>query len=112
MALRWFWRRYSLLAFRKRPVVFWAQALSVVLISRFDDLDDRAIKESFALYKLSADRTSSGRMSVGGLRVDRLFGQSVGKPDAGVASEESRDSAVPFSLLPSGFVRIAKERSR
>ena len=53
---------------RKRPVVVWAHALSVVLISRLLDLDERTISASFALYRLSAPRTSSGEISVGGRR--------------------------------------------
>ena len=90
-------------------MVFCAHAFSVVLISRLDDLDMRAMSASFALYRLSAPRTSSGVMSVGGRRADRLFGHS---PFAGDPSP-SAAAAVPFSPgLSTLFVSVANIRSR
>ena len=84
-------------------------AASAVLISRFDDLEASPAKESFALYRLSAPRTSSGEISVGGRRADRLFGHS---PFAGDPSP-SAAAAVPFSPgLSTLFVSVANIRSR
>ena len=122
IALRKFWRCHSKLHLRNSPVVFCAHALSVVLISRLDDLLARAMSASFALYNASAPRTSSGVMPVGARREERLFGQpstlpgaaNPTPPSAAKGAAPPSASASPFGCLPSlaSVVSAANDFSR